>query len=115
MFVFVREISKATALLIDIRAEVKTALDLIKGQCPTTEPTIVLLSDALRRIEECAALPNVQALPDRPPYKKEYPPEETGSTATDASEGKTVAPPVKMKIQDALRRFDKALENGEIP
>jgi len=117
VFIFIREISKTAALLTDIRAEVKTALDLIKGQCSTTAPTIVLLSDALRRIDECAALPNVQALPDQPPYKKEYhtlTPEETGSTATDASEGKTVAPPVKMIIQDASRRFDKALESGEI-
>lgn len=111
VFIFIREISKATALLIDIRAEVKTALDLINGQCPTTEPTIVLLSDALRRIDECAALPNVQALPDRPPYKKEYhtlTPDETGSA--DTTEDKTEAPPVKMVIQDASRRFD-----GEIP
>ena len=110
VFIFIKEISKAAALLTDIRAEVKTALDLIKGRCSTTAPTIVLLSDALRRIDECAAIPNVQALPDQPPYKKEYhtlTPEETGSTA---SEGKTVAPPVKMIIQDASRRFD-----GEIP
>ena len=89
VFIFIKEISKAAALLTDIRAEVKTALDLIKGQCSTTAPTIVLLSDALRRIDKCAALPS--------------------------AEDKADPPPVKMEIMDGNRRFNAAFESGEIP
>ena len=113
-----REISKAAALLTDIRAEVKTALDLIKGRCSTTAPTIVLLSDALRRIDECAALPNVQALPDQAPYDKQYPPPDLPPCevfTTDSTEGKTEPPPVKMVIQGPSCRFNEALESGKIP
>ena len=118
VFIFIREISEATALLIDIRAEVQTALDLIKGQCSTTAPTIALLSDALRRIDECAALPSVQALPDQAPYDKQYPPPDLPPCevfTTDSTEGKTEPPPVKMEIKDGNRRFNAALERGDIP
>lgn len=118
VFIFVREISEATALLADIRAEVQTALDLIKGQCSTTAPTIVLLSDALRRIDECAALPSVQALPDQAPYDKQYPPPDLPPCEVfteDSAEGKADPPPVGMVLQGSSRRFNEALESGKIP
>ena len=119
VFIFIREISKADYLLDVIEREVAEAIVLadLEHKGGGGAAAFVLLRDALARRRECRALPNVQALPDRPPYQEEYhtlTPEETGSTATDASESKTVAPPVKMIIQDASRRFDKALESGEI-
>lgn len=118
VFIFIREISKATALLTDIRAEVQTAIDLLSGRCSTTAPTIVLLSDALRRIDECAALPNVQALPAPQPYERQYTPLDfsTGEVFTAGdSEGKAAPPPAKLEIKDGNRRFNAALERGEIP
>lgn len=72
LIIFCREISKADYLLDVIEREVAEAIVLadLEHKGGGGAVAFVLLRDALARLKECRALPNVQALPDRPPYKK---------------------------------------------
>lgn len=132
------EISKAVFLLDIAETEVRTAIDLadLEHSGAGSAAAYVLLRDALARLRECRALPNVQELPDQAPYDKQYPPpnltpcevftagdgaEITRYTypatqeGTGSAESKAEPPPVKMVIQGPSRRFEKALESGDIP
>ena len=68
-----REISRADFLLDIVEREVAEAIELadLENKGGGGAAAFVLLRDALARLKECRALPNVQALPDRPPHEKE--------------------------------------------
>ena len=120
VFIFIREISKAVFLLDIAEAEVRAAIDLadLEHSGAGSAAAYVLLRDALARLRECRALPNVQELPDQAPYDKQYPPPDLPPCevfTTDSTEGKAEAPPAKLEIKDGNRRFNAALERGDIP